>query len=128
MLIRAILPPGGSEIHIFGDGSYQPLLGLGSWAFCSPGIGIEDVGLAPGPGIENFEILAALTGLEKVLAIDHTRRPIRLHSDSQFTLLFLRYVLERTELPSRRSFDRVRDLYKRAGDLTTVRKVVLTRV
>src|SRR3954471_9212082 len=128
MLVRASLRPGCSEIHVFGDGSYQPSLGLGSWAFCSPGIGLEDVGLEPGPGIENFEILAALAGLEKVLAIDHTRRLIRVHSDSQFALIFLKHAVERTALPSRRSFDRVRDLHKRAVDLTSARKVVLKRV
>ncbi len=128
MLLRAVLPSGCSEIDVFGDGSCQPLLGLGSWAFCSPGLGIADVGLESGSGIENFEILAALAGLEKVLLIDHTRRPIRLHSDSQFALLFLQYAVERTALPSRRSFDRVRDLHRRASDLTTGRKIVLTRV
>jgi hypothetical protein len=67
--------------------------------------GVEDVCLESGLGIEKFEGVAALAGLETVLGIDYTRRTIRLHTDSQFALLFCVTAPERTILPSRRSFD-----------------------
>lgn len=113
---------------MFSDASYQPLLGLGSWAFYVADFSIENVGLAPGPGIENFEIMAALSGLERVLALDHTSRKVRLHIDSQYAIRFLRHAVERTALPTRRTFDRVRDLFQYAMDLTVRRRIVLTSV
>jgi ribonuclease HI len=119
---------GPSEIHVFSDASYQAVLGLGSWAFYIADFGIENVGLAPGPGIENFEIMAALSGLERVLAVDHTSRRVRLHIDSQYAIRFLRHAIKRTALPTRRTLDRVRGLFQYALDLTVRRRIVLASV
>jgi hypothetical protein len=90
---------------------------LGNWAFCALGMGVEDAGFEPGPGIKNFEILAGLSGLQKVLEIDHTPRQIRVIAIRSSGCDFFGMRLERTALPSRRTFDRVRDLYTRAADL-----------
>jgi len=60
MATALALLPGKSEIDLFGDGSYQDLISMGSWAFYAPDLGVEKSGLETGPGIENFEITAVL--------------------------------------------------------------------
>jgi ribonuclease HI len=122
------LPPAPAEILLFADGSYQQLISLGSWAFCAPGLGVEDAGIEAGPSVEYFEIKAVLAGLTKVTTMDRTRRSIRIFSDSDFAFLFLRHAVARESLPVRRTFNRVSNLYSQALDLAAQRRLVLTKV
>jgi hypothetical protein len=75
MATAVALSAGKTTIDLVGDGSYQHVIHLGSWAFCAPEFGLENSGIETGPGIEHFEITAVLAGIEAILRIDHTQRP-----------------------------------------------------
>jgi ribonuclease HI len=122
------LAAGFPEIHLFGDGSFQQLLETGTWAFSAPALGLQQVGLEVGPSVEHFEIRAALSGIEKVLEVDRTRRPLRVYGDSEIALQFLQHAAKREILPCRKSFHRVRGLYDLAISLVTQRPVMPVKV
>jgi len=128
MAAALALLPGKSEIDLFGDGSFQDLISIGSWAFFAPGLGLESAGVETGPGIEHFEITAVLAGIEAILAIDQTRRPIQVFSDSDVGILLLEHAAERKKLPNRPAFQRSRQLFDWALRLTSQRRVNLTRI
>ena len=72
------LEQGKSEIALFGDGSFQDVLSVGSWAFYAPEFGLSNAGVEPGQTVEHFESVALLAGVEAILSIDQTERSISL--------------------------------------------------
>jgi len=129
LLLRThTLAAGLPEIHIFGDGSFQQLLGTGTWAFSVPAFALQQVGLEAGPSVEHFEIRAALSAIHTVLELDQTRRPLRVFTDSEIALNFLQHAAKRDLLPPRKSFHRVRVLYDLAVALAAQRRVVPVKV
>ena len=108
------LTGGPSEISLFCDGSYQMLIAVGTWAFGAPALRLEGAGLETGDGVEHFEVLGALAGIETILEVDRTRRAIRVHSDSDPALLFLQHAAKGEPLPTRKTFTRIKPLYDRA--------------
>lgn len=122
------LAAGLPEIHIFGDGSFQQLLGTGTWAFSVPAFALQQAGLEAGPSVEHFEIRAALSAIHTVLKLDQTRRPLRVFTDSEIALNFLQHAAKRDLLPPRKSFHRVRVLYDLAVALAAQRRVVPVKV
>lgn len=126
MYNRSLLA-GPADIQVYGDGSFNAVLSLGSWAFAIPELSLYQAAVDSGTGIETFEVLAILAGLRAVLAVDHTERPIQVHSDSQFAHSFWKHAGERT-LPNRKSFDRVRHLFDLAVGLLAQRQVMFLPV
>jgi hypothetical protein len=122
------LIPGESEIGVIADGSYQELIALGSWAFYIPTFELQNSGLESGSSIEHFELTAVLSGIEAILVIDRTPRPIHIFTDSDCALLQLQLATERKPLPGRPIFDRVRHLYDRCMNVASQRPLLLTRI
>jgi ribonuclease HI len=122
------LPPGKPDILLFGDGSFQDLISMGSWAFYAPGFDLENAGMEPGPGIDYFEITAVLAGLEAILSIDHTQRPIRIFTDCDCGMLLFQHAIARKRLPTQPIFQRVRHLFDWALHLLSQRGISLTRI
>jgi hypothetical protein len=89
---------------------------------------LEGVGLDTGPGVEYFEAMAALASIGSVVEIDETHRPLRLHTDSELALQFLRRAVKRERLPQRKTFDLMRPLYDLATDLAARRRIVPVKV
>lgn len=104
------------------------MLSVGAWAYAADGFGLEGSGAGAGPSVEYFEILATLSGLEAILAVDRTQRVIRVHTDSEFALRFLRYASERAPLPRSKAMDRVRMRYEGATTLISQRCVYFSKV
>jgi hypothetical protein len=104
------------------------MISLGSWAFFAPGLGLEDTGVESGAGIEHFEIVAVLAGVETIVRLDQTCRPIRVFTDSECGMLMLQHAIERKRLPMRPMFQRVQHLYDRAVASTAVRPISITRL
>jgi ribonuclease HI len=117
-----------SQIDLFSDGSFQDMISLGSWAFFAPGLGVEDTGVESGTGIEHFEIVAVLAGVETIVRLDQTCRPIRVFTDSECGMLMLQHAVERKRLPIRPMFQRVQHLYDRAVASTALRPISITRL
>jgi hypothetical protein len=86
---------------------------IGAWAYRVPAFGIQRTGIERGDHIERFELTAVLEGVEMLAAVDHSARPIHVHTDSSFVMTVLKHAVQDRELPSRRSYDRVRDLFVR---------------
>lgn len=122
------LAPAKCEIDLFSDGSFQDMISLGSWAFFVPGLGVEDTGVESGAGIEHFEIVAVLAGVETIVRLDQTCRPIRVFTDSECGTLMLQHAVERKRLPIRPMFHRVEHLYERAVESTALRPISITRL
>ena len=87
------LAPARCKIDLFSDGSFQDMISLGSWAFVAPGLGVEDTGVESGAGIEHFEIVAVLAGVETIARLDQTCRPIRVFTDSECGMLMLQHAV-----------------------------------
>ena len=105
--------PGEFQVDVFADASAYGDLGVGSWAFRIPSFDIIGTGIERGNHVDRFELAGAVSGIEAAARIDASMRPIRVHTDSQFVMSVLTRLAEATEMPPRRSFDRVRDLVYR---------------
>jgi|SRR5947209_7542503 len=127
-MLSPAIPPGDDEIQLFGDASYQYLITTGSWAFSAPALGLEGAGTGNGPSIEHFEIMAVVQGITTIINLDRTRRPIRVHTDSELAIRLLQCAVKDEPLPSRKSFDRLRALYERARALTGHRHLLAGKV
>ena len=118
-----LLPPGPLEIALYGDGSFSCEAQAGAWAAHAPALGLHVTGIGRGCSSEQFELLALLEGMRSVLAIDHTARPLNLHTDSDITLTVVRCLSTRSELPARKSFDCLRELYAHARNVIGTRSM-----
>ena len=90
-------------------------LGIGSFAYNIPAFDLCGTGIDHGRHIERYELAGAVVGIEAAASIDASTRPIHVHTDSDFVLAVLKRLAEKTELPPRRSYNRVRDLIQRAS-------------
>src|SRR4051794_32723282 len=81
-----LLKAGETEVHLYGDGSCYQELEVGAWAFYVPAFGVGQAGFGLGSHVEYFEFQAILAGMESILSVDATARPIHVHSDSQFVV------------------------------------------
>lgn len=124
----AALISGKEEINVFTDGSFQDLIHLGSWAFFAPELGLENSGLEAGHSVDHFETTAILAGIDAILAVDRTRRPIHVFTDSDIGILLLEHAGQRKRLPNRPAFQRTRQLFDWALSLTSQRRINLTRI
>src|ERR1700719_4634769 len=106
-----LLQAGSDEIRIHGDGSFQNKLGVGAWAFRVAEFYLDRGAVEVGSGIEVFEFTALVRGIEAVLALDRTARPIHVHGDSQYVQTVFQCLLRNEPLPERKTFNRVRNLY-----------------
>lgn len=68
------------EIAIYADGSFYDEIGLGSWAFRVPALGLAGSGAELGASSMYFEMLAAVRGIECAAARDGLK-PLRVHTD-----------------------------------------------
>ena len=110
-----LLMPGEPEVDVFADASASDCLGVGSWAYLIPALGLRGAGIDNGGHIERYELVGAVSGIEAAAGIDASLRPFHVHTDSDFVLSVLKRLAERTEFPPRQSYDRVRDLIQRAS-------------
>lgn len=122
-----MLGPGAREIAIYGDGSFSCDLLVGAWGAHVPALGLQLAGVGPGLTTEHFEFYALVEGVSAVMAVDHTTRPLHLRTDSEYVMVPLRHLSSRSSLPTRKSFDRIRDLYARAMQLIGTRPVRWSR-
>jgi ribonuclease HI len=122
------LTAGPSEITIYGDGSYQQQIGLGAWAYSVPSLRLKDASVETATTVEHFEIMAALSGIRRALDVDYTARCFRVHTDSEFTLQFLRHASKGVALPPSKTFARVASLYALAIELSAQRRILPTKV
>ena len=106
-----LLTAGDNFIRVYGDASYLADVAVGAWAYQIPTFGIRAVGLEADTWVERLELLAVVKGMEAVATVDASGRGIHVHSDSDFVLSAMHYLSNLQDLPSRRSFDRVRDLF-----------------
>jgi ribonuclease HI len=122
------LEPGKTEVTLFGDGSFQDLISVGSWAFYASDFGLANAGMEPGQTVEHFESIALLAGLEAILSIDRTRRPIHIFTDSDAAIKLIKDAANHKKLPTGSVTQRVQHLFERASLLTARRRVSLTRI
>jgi ribonuclease HI len=109
-----LLMPGEAEVDVFSDASACDGLRVGSWAYRIPTFGVNCTGIELGTHIERFELVGAVSGIEAAARFDTSARPIHVYTDSQFAMSVLTRLGRAATLPSRQSYDRVRDLVKRA--------------
>jgi ribonuclease HI len=121
------LEPGKTEVTLFGDGSFQDLISVGSWAFYAPDFDLANAGMEPGQTVEHFESVALLAGLEAILSIDRTRRPIHIFTDCDAAIELIRSAAGHKGLSTGSVMQRVQHLFERASLLTAQRRVLLTR-
>lgn len=121
------LMPGEPEVNVFADASASDDLGVGSWAYLIPTFDVYDAGIDNGGHIERYELAGAVSGIEAAAGIDSSPRPIRVHTDSDFVLAVLMHLAEKVELPTRRSYNRVRDLVHRASTALGPRILTFSR-
>ena len=128
MAVPLALLAGKDQIDVFADGSFQELISVGSWAFYAPDPGLENAGIGTGPGIEHFEITAALAGVEAILRVDRTTRPIHVFTDADVCMLLFEHAAERKKLPNRPAFQKSRHLFDRAVHLLAQRRITVTKI
>ena len=119
---------GREEILVFADATYQHVIQSGAWAVAAPELGLEATGHGSGPSIDYFELLAALEAISRVLEVDHSHRPVRVHTDSDIAVRLLQSAPKSEPLPVRRSFQRMRSLYDLACDFATRRRITTAKV
>lgn len=122
-----LLTRGSRRIAIYGDGSFSCEALAGAWAAYAPALGLKLTGVGRGSSIEQFELMALLEGVRAVLAIDHTSRPLHLHSDSDTALATVRCLSTGSKLPLRKRFDSVRELCACSGNVIGVRSLHLRK-
>ena len=105
-----LLAPGESAIRLFADGSFVAECETGTWAYRIPAFSVERHGIACAGSVEYFELAAVLEGLMQIDRLDRTTRPVAIRSDSSFVIAVLKYLAQGSELPARKSFNRVRSL------------------
>jgi hypothetical protein len=66
-------------------------------------------------------------GIRAVVHIDHTTRPLHLHTDSDYVIAALRFLPSKTELPARKRFDTIRSAHLQAIQLLGPRSVHWSR-
>lgn len=121
------LSPGPNEIAIYGDGSFSCDLLVGAWATHVPSFGLQITGSGFGTLEGHFEFCALVEGIQTVVRLDHTDRPLHLHTDSEYALTALQCLSARTDLPARKSFESIRELYVRITQLIGTRRVRWSR-
>ena len=72
----------------------------GTWAANIPSFGLQIVGTDWGPSAGYFEFCALLEGIRAVVRVDHTTRPLHLHTDSDYVIGALRFLPSKTGLPA----------------------------
>jgi ribonuclease HI len=125
---QALLQAGSEEIRIHGDGSFHHSIGLGAWAFRVAEFGLNRGAVETGSGVEVFEFAAILRGIEAVLGLDGTARPMHVYSDSQFVQTVFLPLLRKEPLPERKTFNRIRDLYSVAERHLANRRIRFSKV
>src|SRR6202035_2884525 len=96
--LRLSLGSGPEEIMIYGDGSFSYELSAGAWAAHVPSFGLQIVGSGFGPSAGHFEFCALVEGIQAVVRIDHTTRPLHLRTDSEQVVGVLRLLSARVDL------------------------------
>jgi hypothetical protein len=89
------------------------MLQIGGWAYCVPAFGLEMAAVEVGSSVEWFELAGVVEGIEGICGIEHSARPIHVHTDSAFVGCLLKHLIAGQPYPSRRSFERVMDLIRR---------------
>src|ERR1051325_230165 len=115
------------EIQLFADGSYSPEVGVGSWAFRIPTLGLEGVGVEAGKTSGRFEALAVLNGLEGAHSLG-LRATVRVLTDSEEVVTFVARLVGLTgaSLPAKAAKGKV-DLVRRFQDAICDRRVAVTK-
>jgi ribonuclease HI len=108
---QGLLQAGSEDIRIYGDGSFQHQLSVGAWAFRVSQFGLDHGAVEAGSTVEFFEFAAILRGIEAVVALDRTARPIHVFSDSQYVQKAFQPLLRKEPVPQRKAFNRIRALY-----------------
>lgn len=126
-MLSLLLKSGPREVVIYGDGSYSQDLLVGAGAAYVPSFGLQPAGSGFGPSAGHFEFWALVEGIRTVVRIDHTTRPLHLHTDSEYVIGVLRFLSSKTDLPARNSFDSIRELYVRAAQLIGTRSARSSR-
>jgi ribonuclease HI len=121
------LTAGESRISLYADASYSHDLETGCWAFSIPAFPLDGIGIEAGGSNNHLELAAVVYGLRAVDALDFAKRPVRIHTDSEFVIGVLRHASAGSPLPVRKSYSGVADLYDRLSDLYAGRKVTATR-
>jgi len=122
-----LLKPGPEEIAIYGDGSFSYDLSVGAWAAYVPSFGLQTAGSYFGRSEGHFEFCALVEGIRAVVTIDHTTRPLHLHTDSEYVIGALRLLSSRSDLPARKSFDGIRESHALGAQLIGTRIVRWSR-
>jgi ribonuclease HI len=114
-------------IELYADGSFCHEVGIGAWAFKVPELGLEQVGSSRGSTVRRFEFLAALNGLEQILAVDGSEQPIHLFSDCESTVALISCLRDGKEPKKPRRYDDRADLIPRLHSVLTRRQIHVTR-
>jgi ribonuclease HI len=114
-------------IELYADGSFCREVSIGAWAFKVPALGLEQVGSSRGSTVTRFEFLAALNGLEEILAVDESERPIHLFSDCESSVALISCLRDGEELKKPRRYDDRADLIPRLQSVLTRRQIQVTR-
>jgi ribonuclease HI len=121
------LTAGESRVSLYADASYSHDLETGCWAFSIPAFPLEAIGIEAGGSNNHLELAAVLYGLKAVHALDFGKRPVRIHTDSEFVIGVLRHASAGSPLPARKAYRDVAELYDRLSDLCGGRKITATR-
>jgi ribonuclease HI len=108
---------------VYADASFADEISVGSWAYLIPAFPMMHCGVEPGSSNNHLEFMAVVHGLTTAAGLDHTGRTFNVYTDSQFAMTLMTHVAHRDQLPERRAYRHVADLYKHACDITTGRKV-----
>jgi hypothetical protein len=107
--------------------SFSHEVNIGAWAFKVPALGLEQVGSSRGPTVTRFEFLAALNGLEEILAADGSDRPVHLFSDCESTVALIACLRDGREIRKPRRYEDRADLILRLQSVLARRHIQVTR-
>jgi ribonuclease HI len=127
VLDRRLLLTGPETIALYADASYAAEVGVGCWACIVPAFPALRSGIEYGGSINRLEFAAVIHGLLLATTVDHSCRPIHVHTDFEFVITVMQHVARRTKLPASKGFIAVADLYSQACDVTSCRVLMTTR-
>jgi len=116
------------EIDVYADGSFNPELRVGAWAFKVPKLNLEGVGSSEGKTTARFEFLAVMNGLEAVLGAEGSDAPIHIFTDCESTVSAIERLSAGLELRKPEKYADRTDLMPRMKAALARRRVHVTRL
>jgi ribonuclease HI len=120
-----LLTTGPKVITVYADASYTNEAGIGCWVYTIPSFPILRFGIEAVCSNNVVELAAVVNGLTTAVTVDLTHRPVQVHTDSEYVIGVMEYVVKRVALPDRKSYRPIAKLYSQACDVTAGRALTV---